>query len=206
MTTCSILTRTDYEDYLIRLYFGSNTDLLSACLGRAYLDFNRTLHGLKNLSNADKLHSKATNHLQAAITELQVRLPNPIDPTTFDNWHKDTCRGLIAVYSGYGYHLYVGQAQKWVNMTFKYIYTLGEERVSGFEPAYRYCHIPLDNIILDVLAEYSFPSLNCSWSRLDDYDEYFMRQAWIRRTFVLAPLDVEFMLWLGKPVEIKEMG
>jgi hypothetical protein len=33
-----------------------------------------------------------------------------------------------------------------------------------------------------------------------------MQQAWIRQTFALAPLDVEFLLWLGKPAEVKSTG
>ena len=203
MTAHSVLTRADYEDYLTRLYFGSEDDPLSACMNRAYLDFSRTLHGLSKLKAAEELHSKAVDHLKEAVVELKARLVKQTDSTEFDNWHKATCQKLVSVYSEYSYHFFVGQAQKWVNMTLKYVYTLGEKRMSGFGQAYPYCHIPLDNIILDQLARYDFHKLACAWSRLDDYDEYLKRQVWIRRKFVLVPLDVEFLLWLGKEVEIK---
>ena len=46
MNPQSKLTRKDYEDYLVSLYFGTDQDLMTACIKRAYLDFNRTMHGL----------------------------------------------------------------------------------------------------------------------------------------------------------------
>ena len=180
MTAYSILTRADYEDYLIRLYFGSESNPLSACVNRAYLDFNRTLHGIRTLNNAKELHGKTVNGLKGAIAKLKARLTNPIASAEFDDWHRATCNKLILFYKDYGYHLFVGQAQKWVNMTMKYVYTLGEERVSGFNHAYPYCHIPLDNIILGQLTKYNFLPLTCTWSRLDDYNEYLKRQVWVR--------------------------
>jgi hypothetical protein len=203
MTTHSILTRLHYEDYLLRLYFGAESDLLSACINRAYLDFNRTAHGLGKLARAKELHSQAIDVLKEEFAELKTLLANPIDSSSFDNWHKAVCQQLIGLYSSYSYTFFVGQAQKWVNMTLKYIYTFSENRIAGFETAYPYCHIPFDNIILDQLASYGFPIITCAWSRLDDYGEYLSRQTWIRQKFVRVPLDVEFLLWLGQKVEVK---
>jgi len=40
------LTRHDWEEYLIRLYFGNKSDLIILCINRAYRDLNRTLHGI----------------------------------------------------------------------------------------------------------------------------------------------------------------
>ncbi|MCX6067414.1 MAG: hypothetical protein NT121_16935 [Chloroflexi bacterium] len=79
-----------------------------------------------------------------------------------------------------------------------HIFTLGEQRVAGFEPVYLYCHIPFDNILLEQLEKYGFPALNCAWSRLDNYNKYLEKQKWVRQKFSLVPLDVEFHLWLGK--------
>jgi hypothetical protein len=95
----------------------------------------------------------------------------------------------------------VGQAQKWVNMTFKYIFTLGEQRLLGFQPFYSQCHIPLDKILIAQLTKYGFPTLKSAWSRIDDYNEYLGLQNWVRERFSLAPMDVEFYLWMGKEVE-----
>jgi hypothetical protein len=51
---------------------------------------------------------------------------------------------------------FVGQAQKWVNMTMKYIFTVGEQRIPGFDLVYTYCHVPLDNILLEKIREIWF--------------------------------------------------
>ena len=127
----SKLTR-DYEDYLLRLAFNSNveSDPLSVCVDTAYLDFNRTLHGISKLTNGEKLHTDAVDVLMNSLAELRATLKAEIDQTTFDNWHEATCSKLISVYTG-SHTVYWGQAQKWVNMTLKYVYTLGEERISG---------------------------------------------------------------------------
>ncbi|HEY9626224.1 MAG TPA: hypothetical protein V6C84_02895 [Coleofasciculaceae cyanobacterium] len=198
-----MLTRSDYEDYLVRLYFGSETDLLLACMNRAYRDFNRTLHQLKKLENGKESKALAVISLRESIHELKFLLINSVSQAVFDDWHRETCKKLIDTYTDSGYDKFtVGQAQKWINMTLKYIFTCGEERISGFSNAYSYCHIPLDNILIEKLEKYDFPKLSCAWSRINDYGEYLMGQVWVRQTFKAVPLDVEFLLWLGKEVNV----
>ncbi len=120
----------------------------------------------------------------------------------FDNWHRETCQTLTTLYEHYSYNqLFVGQAQKWINMTFKYIFTIGESRLPGFESFYQHCHIPIDNIIVARLKEYGFPGLSCAWSRINNYQGYLNYQQWVRRRFEYIPMDVEFLLWLGKSLE-----
>ncbi len=198
-----MLTRSDYEDYLIRLYFGSETDLLLACINRAYRDFNRTLHQLKKLKDSGEPRALATTCLRESIRDLKVSLASSVSQTVFDDWHKETCKRLISTYTDSGYGKFtVGQAQKWINMTLKYIFTCGEPRIPGFLSAYQYCHVPLDNILLEKLKKYNFPTFSCKWSRINDYDEYLARQVWVRQTFEVVPLDIEFLLWLGKEISI----
>jgi hypothetical protein len=60
MTAHSTPTRADYENYLVYLYFGSDQDLLKACINRAYRDFNRPLHGFGKFENADELCPSST--------------------------------------------------------------------------------------------------------------------------------------------------
>jgi hypothetical protein len=190
-----------YEDYLLRLIFGSTveTDPLSVCVNTAYLDFNRTLRGISKVQTGAKLHTDAVGLLITSVEELKTALGTTTTQASFDDWHRDTCMKLISIYEG-SFTVFGGQAQKWVNMTLKYVYTLGAKRISGFEAAYPLCHAPLDNIVLEGLAKVGLPKLSCAWSQLD-YDEYFNRQEWIRETFMLPPLDMEFLLWLGRPLE-----
>jgi hypothetical protein len=196
----SILTRSDYVDYLVYLYFGSDPDLLNACINRAYRDFNRTLHGFGRLKNGGEIYRLAVDVLKDGVLGLQNLPASQVSADGFDAWHKTTCERMISIYKNHGYRFFVGQAQKWVNMTMKYVFVLGEERLAGFEPVYAHCHVPLDNILLRQLERYGFPGLSCAWSRLDDYGEYLQRQSWIRAKFLLAPLDVEFLLWGGRAI------
>jgi hypothetical protein len=119
----------------------------------------------------------------------------------FDSWHQSTCSKLIAVYRPYHFHFYIGQAQKWINITFKYIFTMGESRLPGYQALYSFCHAPLDNILITALTRYGFPALAAAWSRIDDYPVYLRSQEWVRHRFDLAPLDAEFFLWSGRDIK-----
>jgi hypothetical protein len=200
----SKLTR-DYEDYLMRLFFGPKLegDPLTVCMETSYLDFCRTLRGISKLKNKEKLHTDALDVLTKSLAELKDTLKLAADQTAFDSWHKDTCKKLIVVYKD-SHTVYGGQAQKWVNMTMKYVYTFGSEKISGFEAAYPLCHAPLDKSVIDGLMKFGFPALKGVWSHLD-YPDYFERQKWIRNKFVLVPMDVEFRLWMGKAIEAEHL-
>jgi len=191
------------ESKVIRIYFGRGHDFLDSVLKRAYLDFNRTLHGIGQQPDRGGIYEKQAEILKGKLEILcgQARISQP----QFDQWHQYTCQALIDGYRKYGFRLYIGQAQKWINMSLKYIYTLGEERVPGFMELYPLCHIPLDRIMLKALESYGLPRMNKPWTRMDNYKEYLDIQIWVRKRFDLPPLDVEFLLWQGKiiPMESK---
>jgi len=201
MTTLSTITRLDYENYLIQVYFGSDKDLLKACIKRAYRDFNRTLHGFGEFENANEIYTQAVDLLKNSFDNLKSISESEVTAEIFDSWHKITCERLISLFISHGCPFFVGQAQKWVNMTLKYIFTVGEQRISGFGPVYPYCHVPFDNILLEQLKNYGFPMLNCAWSRLKNYDEYLEKQKWIREKFSILPMDVEFRLWAKQEIQ-----
>jgi len=199
------MERPNYEDYLVYVYFGTieKNELVTACIRRAYRDFNRTLRGVSKVECNDQLYKRAECDLAHALDELKATCAQGITEAAFDAWHRKTCEMLILTYSDKGYDSFShGQAQKWINMTLKYIFVLGESRVEGFNNAYPLCHAPLDNILLEALKKYSFPRLPCAWSRLTDYDVYLDRQKWIRNNIGLKPLDAEFLLWMGKEVPL----
>lgn len=197
MPVNSTLTRADYEEYLVVLYFGQKL-YLPACIDRAYRDFSRTMHGMAAFEDSRDIFNQASRLLEDDINGLKSGLSACFAVDDYDQWHRATSERLISSYAGHGFHLYVGQAQKWINMTMKYIFTLGEERLPGFGSVYPYCHVPFDNILLGQLGNYGFPMINCSWSRMDDYAVYLEKQKWIRDNFPIAPLDVEFQLWKNK--------
>jgi hypothetical protein len=197
----SILQRSDYVDFLFRLKFGRG-DPLSACSGEAYADFKRTLRNIGRpdvYPRADEARQRANEALRQMIAS--IRDMNAAAQKDFDEWHQGACKRLAAIYGECGYESFrVGHAQKWLNMTFKYIYVMGEQRLPGFGHLYDLCHLPLDNILIERLQAYDFEPLPCKWSKLTDYDIYLNRQIWVRSHFPLAPLDVEFPLWMGEPL------
>jgi hypothetical protein len=200
VTSETVLTRADYDDFLVFLFFGDMTDPLRACARRAYLDFSRTMHGIDQARGAREMRQEAEACLCRRIAGLVQTWKGGMGCADFDAWHRATCDELIASYAKCNYKLYPGQAQKWVNMTLKYAFTLGEKRLPGYRPFYAFCHAPLDNVMLARLGAYGFPALSCAWSRLKDYPTYLSIQDWIRQRFPLAPLDAEFLLFRGRPL------
>jgi hypothetical protein len=205
----SILTRLDYlaflqylntststdEEFLIRSYFGMGKDYLQLAIRRAYRDFNRTLHGFGSLPEKDKIRATAGNQLEAAFRELWNYRSRVIHQAVFDSWHQFTSKKLIAVYLPYHFHFYVGQAQKWINMTFKYIFTLGERRLPGYQALYPFCHVSLDNILIAALAKNGFPDLA---SPLEPHRRLyclFASSGMCARPFPYSPQDTESFLW-----------
>lgn len=74
MNKNSILERSHYEDFLVCTSFrvrGPNPDYLKSCIDRAYLDFNRTLHGLIELPSRDMLSEQATKKLILEFSDLE---------------------------------------------------------------------------------------------------------------------------------------
>lgn len=196
---------TDREAFLVYLYFGSGKDNLDLCIDRAYLDMCRTLTGLTAQFDDPKklcLKQEASRALNVAVREVAKPTSLADAQAEFDKWHERTCQALQGIYAEHGYGRFsVGQAQKWVNMTFKYIFTLGESRLPGFSNLFALCHVPLDNIILNALVLHGFPKGVTAWSRMDNYGEYLALQRRIRehKPFVgRTPLDVEFELFMGK--------
>lgn len=143
-------TRRDYEDFLLILYFGPDalTEPMKAIVRRAYLDFARTIHATRQQGDP---YNKGATSLRADLEVLR-NSPSSTEQDSFDQWHERTCESLKNAYAHAGYSDFtVGQAQKWTNMTFKYIYTFGPHRLSGFDSFYEYCHVPIDNIMMAII-------------------------------------------------------
>jgi hypothetical protein len=178
-------------DYLIRLYFGDTSDPLSCCIKRAYRDMNRTLHGLSELPADKGLHGRASAVVRSFLTGL-----SKTGGVAFDKRHRDACYELCSTYPSAKFRFHIGQAQKWLNMSLKYVFVFGEDRLPGYSRIFALAHIPLDNIILGHPKMNAAPKLSTRWSRVDSYDEYMEVQLWVRRNFPDSPpLAVEFDLW-----------
>jgi len=191
MTT---LTQIDIENFWIRCYLNPTTNLTEAAIDRAYRDFNRTLHGIGEEQTKDK-----QNELKSAIIKIVSELLNKTfnNQDDFDRWHEIKCAELVKAYKDISNHkLFIGQAQKWINMTLKYLFALGENRIKGISKNYIYFHFPIDNIIQDKFVKLGIPKFKISWSRIDNYVEYLNYQCHVRAKFAgQIPMNVEFRLF-----------
>jgi hypothetical protein len=163
---------------------------------RAYLDLNRTLHGFATHKNADLLRKDSHWLMISLVKHLREK---KMTQNAFDKWHFKSCEELRRYFWVGGFEKFTyGQAQKWINMTLKYVFTIGEKRLPGFESCYPFAHIPIDNVFMEVVQVYKKINLPCAWSRIDEYGIYLKLQKEFRDLFPNSiPLAVEFRLWMS---------
>ena len=192
------LSQGDWDDFVALCYFEGKGDWLERCIGRAYLDMSRTL---RRQGSSDESHGKwrqaASLVLRNRLLELTQRVA--WDAPAFDEWHRTSVELLQSISRERGVLLYVGQCQKWINMSIKYAIALGERRLPGFAGVYEVAHIPLDSIVLDALVggvegKKTLAPLQ-TWSRISDYTEYLRCQLWVRNELHGIPLEIEYRLW-----------
>ena len=161
-------------------------DLITLAMSKAYRDLMRTIRGFANNPDHDDIINNARQTLHASITAmLSVEIKSQEE---FDVLHKTACYDLISSFDGQIFTL--GQAQKWINMTFKYLHLLDYPAVQN---VYEYCHIPIDSYMLNI-TNYA---MSKPWSKLNNYGEYLEYQNWFREKYADdIPLDKEFYLWL----------
>jgi len=161
-------------------------DIITLAITKAYRDLMRTIRGFSCNPEHDSIIKNARQSLHSSITTmLSAELKTQSE---FDELHKAACYDLISSFRGQKFT--VGQAQKWLNMTFKYLHLLDFPEV---QKVYEYCHIPIDSYMLNI-TNYS---MSTAWSKLNNYCEYLEYQNWFRLKYPNdIPLDKEFYLWL----------
>jgi hypothetical protein len=196
------LSTNDWDDFVAVCYFGRDGDWLDRCIWRAYLDMNRTLHGMSKLG---ELHSDWRTAMLRVLKDRLTILPgvHAWTQASFDAWHHESVDMLKRISSEHGFSsLSVGQAQKWINMSIKYAIALGERRMPGFFRVYDVAHVALDNIVLERLTELGMSPLGCAWSKILDYSQYMAVQEWVRKHFPTVPVEAEYDLWLRLRVDV----
>lgn len=181
----------DILSFLRTIYFGAYTNPYKAASSRAYLDMNRTIR-FKDLDEKIRfaLRERIDRKLEEAIKELSVS-----SQEEYDVWHKNLCLNIQKEYEKVGVEFTIGQSQKWVNMTIKYLYMLGADT---FDETFRYFHIPIDNYVFDIAKKVlSVDRPKIAWSRWESYDDQYMQyQRALRERIDIDPLRWEFKYWL----------
>ncbi len=164
-------------NFLLFGYFGitlenSKDDIISAAINRAYRDAASHVLSLKDDSKKDtengkKLFADACDCIEKFIEAvLPNEAQNEID---YDNKHSTLCTDLKILYDNCAnsrYEFSYGVAQKWVNMTMKYLgviltifseYNNTHDFVNTYKNSFQAIepslHIPIDGYILEYVSK-----------------------------------------------------
>lgn len=185
----------DSLEFLKAIYFGAEISPYSAAANRAYLDMNRTIrfNGLDEKKRKE-LHDFVCDFLKIGIKKLEASPPR--SQGQYDTWHCSTCELIQKEYTDAGICFFIGQSQKWLNMTMKYLYIIG---ACDFDGYFEFLHIPLDNYIFDISKrEIAVSRPERAWSRMENYEEEYLAYEKKLREAIgdVAPLRWEFQAWL----------
>ena len=185
----------DSLEFLKAIYFGAESSLYSAAANRAYLDMNRTIrfNGLDEKKRKE-LHDFVCDLLKMGIKKVEANPPR--SQGQYDAWHCSTCKLIQKEYTDVGICFFIGQSQKWLNMTMKYLYIIG---ACDFDGYFEFLHIPLDNYIFDISKrELAVSRPERAWSRMENYEEEYLAYEKKLREAIkgMAPLRWEFRAWL----------
>ena len=221
--------------------FYNDEDCFSWASNKAYLDMACTMT-FKDLPKDDSQKEKKRidalrKRWRDAGTEV-IKEGFRSVPTEFSHWHKTICENLIKIYekdklvkkeknkrTDQSAELTYGQAQKWLNMTLKYLWLLDrlelidDADISSFIRTHaKSFHVPFDSYILRYIAKQdkskndTFASSNnnelnadfhdywelfgSAWSHIDNADEYYEYQKKLADAITdTSPLEWELVHW-----------
>ena len=188
----------DKIDFYNVLYFSNEYENYhQKGIWRAYRDFSRTLrfNDLKeNPISIPLIKNLWEKDLLKIIFE--VCESNFSNQEKFDEWHKEKTISLTIINNN-DFGLTIGQSQKWINMTLKYLFLFGDEKIPFISKNAQYFHIPIDNIIQDRISKnLKINRIEGSWSRIGNYDSYLEYQKEIRdKIKPLSAFEFEFKLF-----------
>ena len=192
----------DAYDFLKHMLFGAWNSIYVAASERAYRDICRTLRNIRQTdTNSTKLRSEIDILLEQEICALLDR--GIANQKQYDEWHEKLCLRIRKHYHDNGFEMTIGQAQKWVNMTMKYLFIAD---APGMVDAFYFCHVPIDSYIINAAEEQlALKRPVLPWSKIDSYNEYAKYQQQIRMLLSnIAPLEWEFKTWITMAVDKKE--
>lgn len=193
----------DAYDFLKHMLFGAWNSIYTAASERAYRDMCRTLRNIRQSdANSTKLRSEVDTLLEQEICALLDR--GIANQKQYNDWHEKLCLRIRKHYMDAGIDMTIGQAQKWVNMTMKYLFIAD---APGTADAFYFCHVPIDSYIINAAEEQlSLKRPVLPWSKIDDYKEYAEYERQIRmRLGNVAPLEWEFKTWIAMAACKKEL-
>ena len=222
-------------DFLLYSYFGCSSEdseqtVKKKCAYRAYLDLARTVKYVYSSTELEKATVGTDEHafidirkkrIEAVCYKLIESIEGyPNHSGGFDTWHESKCAQIIdRMNAPYGdgkkgflkARFTYGQAQKWVNMTLKYLWLL-DMLPNGLSEAE--LHVPVDSFILEALKETqqfnteankitgsgeSYYYNGEAWSAISEYKNYKNLQEGIRNIAEkqgISPIQWEGSAWM----------
>ena len=188
-------------DTMVYLYFGNTANPYKAASARAYLDLCRTIKFAPSSNEEERVQARTDvddmiENKVKAIADAGITRQDE-----YDEWHKAICEELVERYAKVcGDQFYIGQAQKWVNMTIKYLYLIDSECVKLIAD---FAHVPLDNYVFAAAMEHiNLSSAGLTpWSKIKDYSVYLNYQKELKKAVKplnTSPLQWELSYWLAE--------
>ena len=125
----------------------------------------------------------------------------------FDKWYETSLTHI----NDHKKCLTVGQAQKIINMAFKYLYCCKDYRDAyTYKSYFKKCHMPLDSYTLGWFKEIDKGEVykGEAWSSIDNYEDYINIQERIRKKLKdKNVLEEEFIIWSQEKIksDLKEL-
>lgn len=163
--------------------------------------------------------AEVVEYLSDRIVEYLGTVRGSEDGGDFDGWHRGTCdailekskRMILEADTGLmdeGRPFSYGLAQKWVNMTLKYMMILCRWN-QEFEIIHRIMHIPIDSSVLEAAKDLpGVPKMGSSWSAIESYETYRHYQEMLREALdgKQSPIEWEGDVWTSRQPDKKGQG
>lgn len=185
-----------------------NKEIFKSALNLGYRDAQRTFIKINEKvwskdGAKDKFYNKFSVELQKLFKNKTFFSPEQL----FNDF--------IKFFQKYGYTVTYGQAQKVINMTFKYLYCLDDKK--QYKDIFEKCHMPLDSYTLEWYKRHIYPidktknfkiTSNDKWSNMDPQKyqaitndiKLHLQYASItingvKEDLPQTPLETEFIIW-----------
>ena len=133
----------------------------------------------------------------------------PGSATKFDEKHKELCKDFLVELNKVVPPQEFGKAQKFVNMTFKYLYCF--DNAKSYEDYFKYCHMPIDSYTLNWCFDRNLYQKNQikNWSCIVENQYYDLSGKIIKaisKEFGAdeTPLLIEFKIWPQEIAKVEE--
>jgi hypothetical protein len=181
-----MITEQNIKEFYKAAYFGKQGDSITCAVNRAYRDICRTIVFKPGCKGE---HSIAVKNVETEFRCWLGKIDTIKTQEEYDKWHRNLCEIVKLSYSDAA--LTVGQQQKWVNMTMKYLIVLEKQSMNS---VIGFLHVPIDRIVLERTDLRVFDK-NKPWSRIDNWDDYDRFQKLLREGIKCSPIEWEFDIW-----------